>query len=473
MPFSAKKHSIQHRQLFIGDQMERGFPPKAVTVAANQGWQTTGIIVDGDVGVTIAYQAGLWQVDVDDDDDLPYDANGSGMFEAVAPAPLPYQALGALVGRIGTSGEPFLVGNGGPSVIPKGQSGPLELVINADLQDLSDNKGSVTMFVYLDNAAPDLSTPLVSEPPQRVPGVPDDKLGPLAYLIGTWTNQPLGSSGKGGRDKPFSYNVMPLPQADPSSPLGYILKNFSYYEELTFTAIHGSVLNRNGIGAQVAYTLFYEQRVYFAEGPNQDALVHAENGSLLMLGDTLQPLGPYGNAFRPGLGNQTVANSVAPTQSFNLAKQVAVPHGNSILALGSYRAGNGVPFIPPATVLPSGDIDPFAYHWNNAVTNPQPDYTLNPNKALTDALAIRAPSDYVTLTVSSANGNGAVTNIGFEQRYSNVTRYDFTCWLESFDGGTSFPQLQYSQSITLQLPIRGGTASFPHVTVNTLTKKSS
>ena len=241
--------------------MERGFPPKAITVAANQGWQPTGIMVDGDIGMTIVYQTGLWLVDADDGDDLPYDANGSQMFEAVAPAPLPYKAVGALVGRIGTSGAPFLVGNGGPCVIPKGQSGALELGINADLQDLSDNKGSVTMYAYLDNAAPDLSAPLVNEPPQPVPSVPNDKLGPLAYLIGTWTNQPLGNSGQGGRDEPFSYNVMPLPQVDPSSPPGYILKNFSYYEELTFTAIHGSVLNRNGIGAQVAYTLFYEQRV--------------------------------------------------------------------------------------------------------------------------------------------------------------------------------------------------------------------
>lgn len=453
--------------------MERGFQSKSITIAANQGWQPTGITIDGDVGVAIAYQTGLWQVDVDDDDDFPYDANGSRMLEAVWPAPIPFKAVGALVGRIGASGEPFLVGNGGPSVIPTGQSGPLEFAINADLLDLSDNKGSVTMYVYLDNAAPDFSAPLVGEPPQRIPGIPSDKLGPLAYLIGTWTNQPLGSSGKGGRDDPFSYNVMPLPQVDPSSPPGYILKNFSYYEELTFTAIHGPVLNRNGTGAQVAYTLFYEQRVYFAKVPNADALVHAENGSLLLLGDTLQPLGPYGNAFLPGLGDQTVASSVAPTQTFSLAKQVAVPHGNTILALGSYEVGSGVPIIPPAKVLPSGDIDSFPYYWDNAVTNPTLAYTANPNQALTDALSIRAPSDYVMLTVSSANGNGAVTNIGFEQRFSNVTRYDFTCWLESFDGGASFPQLQYSQTITLQLPIRGGTASFPHVTVNTLTKKSS
>ena len=451
--------------------MERRFSSKAITVDATQGWQSTGITVDVNTSVAIAYQTGKWLVDADDGDEFPYDANGSQMEDAVAPAPLPNAAVGALIGRIGASGQPFLVGD--RKTFLASQSGTLELVINADLQDLSGNTGSVTVYIYPANTTPEFSTPLISEPPQQQPDVPRDQLGPLAYLIGTWTNQTLGNSGKGGPDKPFSYNVMPLPQADPTSPLGYILKNFSYYEEMTFTAIHGSVLNRDGMGAQVAYTLFYEQRVYFAEGPNKDALVHAENGSLLLLADTLQPLGPYGNAFLWGLGNQTVEGSVAPTQAFNLAKQVSVPHGNSILALGTYHSATGAPQIPPATVLPSADIDPFPYHAKNEVMNPQPDYTLNPNKALTDALLISTPNYHVTLSVSSANGKGAVSNIGFEQQYSNVTRYDFTCWLESFDGGISFPQLQYTQTIVLQLPIRGGSVSFPHVTANTLTTKSS
>ena len=452
--------------------MQQGFPAQAITVVANQGWQSTGITIEDNVGVTIVYQTGVWTT-YSDDDENDYDANGTQAYLTPTGAPLPSASLGALVGRIGSSGQPFLIGDG-PATVPAGQEGTLELVINDDLDtaSLNNHSGHVTVYVYPSNTAPDLSTPLVSDPPQLVPGVPTAQLTPLQHLIGTWTNQPLGSSGKGGPDNPFSYNVMPLPQVDPSWLPGYFLKNFSYYEELTFTAIHGPVLNRNGIGAQVAHTLFYEQRVYFAEGQNKDALVHAENGSLLLLAGKKQPLGPYGNGFRPGLGNQTVTNSVPPTQAFNLAKQVAVPHGNSILALGSYTVGNNGPVIPPATVLPSGAVDPALYSLKDAVANPQPSYTLNPNQALIDALSIQAPSNYIALTVSSANGNGVVSNIRFEQQYSNVTRYDFTCWLESFDGGTSFPQLQYSQTITL-LPVRGGLVSFPHVTANTLTKKSS
>ncbi|MGH8778228.1 heme-binding protein [Paraburkholderia sp.] len=453
--------------------MQQGFSAQAITVAANQGWQSTGIMIQGDIGVTIAYQYGLWSEDPDVE--APFDANGGHMDTTPAAAPLPNEAWGALVGRVGSSGTPFLIGDG-PKPVPTDEDGTLELVFNGDPTsvNLANRSGSVTVFVYPSNTVPDLSTPLVIDPPQPAPAIPIAHLMPLHHLIGTWTNQSLGTSKKGGPDSPFSYNVMPLPQVDSSWPPGYILKNFSYYEELTFTAIHGPVLNRNGTGAQVSYTLFYSQRVYFAVGPNKDALVHAENGSLLLLADQKQLLGPYGNAFRQGLGNQTVENSVPPTQAFNLAKQVAVPHGNSILALGSYTIGNGAPAIPPATVLPSGAVDPFLYALQDPVANPDTTYTLNPNQALTDALKMGGtPNSYVEFTVSSANGNGVVSNIHFEQQYSNVTRYDFTGWLESFDGGTSFPQLQYSQTITLLLPVKGGLVSFPHVTVNTLTKKPS
>jgi len=461
--------------------MQQSIHPVAITVQANQAWQSTGVTLDGSVGVTIAYQKGTWTADPTTNNGVPYDAKGCPNYPIKGSEFSSYplhdgQLEGALVGRVGESGAPFLIGDG--TTIPQGQNGALWLCINDDLtgqhgHGLTDNEGAVTVYVYATNTAPDLSAPLVIDPPQTAPGIPDATLlGPLQYLLGTWTNQPLGNSGKGGPDAPFSYNVMPLPQVDPTSPHNYILKNSSYYEELTFTAIHGPVLNRGGIGAQVAYTVFYSQRVYFAEGPNKDALVHAENGSLLLLGDITQQLGPYGNGDLPGLGNQIVSGSVPPTQQFNLVKQVAVPHGNSVLALGSSSSGSGAPDIPPATVLPT-NVDTAPYYAQSKVSNPNLTYTLNPNQALVDALKVQEPDAYIKLTVSSANGSGAVTNIGFEQQHANVAGYDFTYWLESLDGGVSYTQLQYSQTITLKIPMNGYTASFPHVTVNTLTKKSS
>ncbi len=452
-----------------------------VTVEANKSWQTSGVTIPPGIEVTLVYQSGLWTADPQNNGGQPYNGNGDPSIivpENQTSYPIPGAHMGALVGRIG-GGEPFLVGDGTYAILTA-TSGELELCINDDLTGqygagLTDNSGSITVTVSVynnTNTAPDLSQSLVRDPQQTSPSVPLANLGPLKYLLGTWTNQNLPGTNQGGPDSPYGYNVMPLPQVDPSSPTGYILKNFTYYEELSFTAIHGNAPNRGGIGQQVAYTIFYEQRVYFAEGPNKDALVHAENGSLLYLLDSVQPLGPYGNGDQPGLNNREVTNSVAPTQSFNLVKQVSVPHGNSILALGNYSEaskGTGVPPIAEASALPSG-INTEQYVVEDPVTNPQPKYTANPNQVLVDALKARPCMHFITLTVNSKNGSGGVTNIGFEQQHANVSQYEFTYWLEAFEQADNYTQLQYSQTITLQIPIDGKTVTFPHVTANTLTK---
>ena len=85
---------------------------------------------------------------------------------------------------------------------------------------------------------------------------------------------------------------MPLPQSD--APNGYILKNFPYFEEITFATIAGTAPNRGGDFLQNAYTLFYEQRVFFAKEeapkgaePVLDKLIHAENGSCASQGQRL------------------------------------------------------------------------------------------------------------------------------------------------------------------------------------------
>jgi hypothetical protein len=451
----------------------------AVSVSATQAWQSTGIAVTSPV--VIAYQDGLWSADPATNGGSPYDANGCpGIIVPVGQTcyPITGVAMGALVGRLGSSGTPFLVGDG-PYTVNSDLGGVLELCINDDLdacygRGLADNSGAVNVFIYPANTLPDLSVPLATDPAQTSPPALSTQLGPLQHLIGTWTNKPLTPGGAGGQDNPYSYNVMPLPQTDPSSPYGYILKNFTYYEELTFTAIHGPVLNRGGDVAQVTYTLFYEQRVYFAEGPAANSLVHAENGSLLFLAaNQPQILGPYGNGDRPGIGNRTIPLGPTPPASpFNVVKQVAVPHGNSVLSLGSSINGMGAPLIAPVTVLPMG-VDTAPYGMLDPVMNPQPAYTLDPASVLNNALTVLTPTNFIEIALSSANGAGVVSNIGFEQKHASVIKYDFKYWLESFDGGTSYPQLQYLQSIDLAIPIKGTTVAFPHVTVNTLTKTPS
>jgi hypothetical protein len=443
---------------------------QSVVVHANQSWLDTGITVSPSSSLTISFQTGAWTADPSTNNQQLYGPAGDAaiIIPASEPGyPLVGAAMGALVGRI-NDGPVFLIG-AGPTVLPSGQSGNLSLCINDDINHLygaglADNLGQITVFVYNTNTLPMLTYPVINEPAQVSPAAAGSALGPLQHLIGTWTNQLKDTDGL-----PYSYNVMPLPQVDPSSPTGYILKNFAYYEELTFSAIHGSAPNRGGLGTQNCNVLFYEQRVYFAEGPNKNALVHAENGSLLFINDQLQALGPYGNGDQPGLGNQTVANSVAPTQQFNLIKQISVPHGNSILAAGTFQAQTGAPQIPVVSSLPSG-VPTTQYAQIDPIANPNPGYTLNPNQALADALLAAPVTQFIALNVSSGNGGGGVTNIGFEQQHANVDQYSCTYWIEALNNATEFTQLQYSQTIMMRLPIAGDIISFPHITTNTLTK---
>jgi hypothetical protein len=334
-------------------------------------------------------------------------------------------------------------------------------------------------MIMAEIAPPDLTLPLINEPAQAYPPAPTTTLGPLQHLIGTWTNQCIHGGVQGGPHNPFSYNLMVLPQTDADSPFGYVLKNFSYYEEITFSAIHGTAPNRGGLGTQVANTLFYEQRIYLAEGPAQDSLIHAENGSWLFLSDAKQLLGPYGDGYGPSVGTMTIPNSAPPSQPFNLVKQMSVPHGNSILASGTFQQQIGSPIISaPPKVLPDG-ISTDAYY-TQGVGNTSVRYTLNPNGPLMAALEVRAATQFIQFDVSSKNSGQPVTNIGFEQQHSEVTDYAATYWLEAFDGSQDFTQLQYSQTITLLIPVTpfgvfGGVShiSFPHITTNTLTKKGS
>lgn len=335
---------------------------------------------------------------------------------------------------------------------------------------------------------PDLSLPLINEPAQASPGV--QPVGPLSHLIGTWTNRDLGSSGTGGPASPFSYNLMVLPQspsADPTSPYGYILKSMAYYEEITFSQIHGAAANRGGAGTQVSNALLYEQRVYIADGPAKDDLVHFENGIWGYLEPMAQALGPYGDGNGPFIGSETFGD-VPPALTYNIFKQISVPHGNSVLACGAVALdanGNptpvqGAPTIaPPPQVLPvtTPQIDTSIYAPPASVQNILPAYALNPNQALTDALAAQTVTQFIELTVDSTVGGGMVGNIDYEQERADVTQYQATYWIEDTGDGT-FSQLQYSQTIMLRIPIvLPGSSTptdvfFPHITTNTLTKVS-
>ena len=336
-------------------------------------------------------------------------------------------------------------------------------------------------------------------------------------LVGNWKNEAFGTDehGKsvGGDDNPLSYNIMPLPAApnSPSDPNqdGYILKNFTYTERLKFNdnnvdrtlAIAAEAPNRGGLVSQNARALFYEQQVKFAEGPEAGKVVHVENGAWLWLPRFVQQPGPYA----PNIDIEPVTDALEQPVDIMIAKQISIPHGNSILALGSFDTvssphGKGVcqrnpiiqgsPVIPdgptpypmPATADINGTPPPSLISNLNAeqrytqeqsdpsdFQNPHPDLTQCPNKPLQQAVTIIEPDCYMHWHVTTEplpNGRGHVTNIPFEQRVSDVINYWADYWL-LFKGKHKY--LAYTQTIPMVLTIRDARYVFPHITCNTVT----
>ena len=122
------------------------------TVQSKLAWQDTGINIASGTTVTITYKSGAWTSNPNDSGGELFNAAGNPNYIATQPGyTLDGAAEGALIGRIGASGQPFLVGNG-PTVTPANQSGNLELCINDDLNGLygaglTDNIGTVTVKI--------------------------------------------------------------------------------------------------------------------------------------------------------------------------------------------------------------------------------------------------------------------------------------------------------------------------------------
>jgi hypothetical protein len=328
-------------------------------------------------------------------------------------------------------------------------------------------------------------------------------------LVGNWRNLDFGTDGSGamvgGNENPLSYNIMPLPQR--SDPDGYILKNFKYHEILHFNddqvnttvAIAAQAQNRGGQVSQNARALFYEQQVQFAEGPGINTVVHVENGAWIWLPRFVQQAGPYTDVAQAN----PVPDSLQQPSDTLIAKQISVPHGNSILALGTFDTVRdasgpnpricGSPFIPdgaspypqpgnPPGIPEGSPIPPTLRSDLNAderyttlrdssddYENPHPDLTQAPNLPLQQAVAIIQPEAYMhwyVTTEALPSGQGSVTNIPFEQRVANVTGYSAEYWL-LFKGANKY--LAYTQTIFMVLTILDQKYVFPHVTCNTLT----
>lgn len=334
--------------------------------------------------------------------------------------------------------------------------------LNSDISQLSDTVNNLEQTLkdqiqYANKRTcpvpfPDITTPILRAGGGDTNPEILQKLGPLAILIGTWASSPT-----------TGFCVMPLPEA--TAPNEFILKNFYYYEEITFSAIEGKVANRGGTFEQDCYTLFYEQRVFFSDQPQKNQLVHAENGSWLHLVTAEQLQGPVGGC---PISIPPAPNPIPPQNpERTIAKQVSIPHGNSMLALGNVIWSEGAPDIPEVSTLPIGAPPSYsAPYGSNTPSNPN----INPNIVLTEALKNSAPvAQTFTFFVDSDN-DGGIANIPFIKSHADVTQFTNNMWLEQLVTGEW--QMQYSQNVSLKFPStqkgKHSNIVFPHILANTL-----
>jgi hypothetical protein len=305
-------------------------------------------------------------------------------------------------------------------------------------------------------------------------------------LIGTWTNQDLPGTDKGDKSNPYSYNVMVLPQESPQqgADLGYILKNFTYYEKIVFkgpdaVAAPAAAPNRGSAYQQTPYALFYDQQIRLAEGPNAGGVIHEENGAWLHLQTEKQQVGPY--LYPPNDPVYEPGQPKPQPPGRTMCKQISVPHGVSVVALGSFSACSGEPKIADApSVLPtpeSIDTTPYRDELDTPgnYQNPQPQLTNQITAPLQSAIeelaaAGRPVTNYIYCRVDSGELGGSVANIPFEQRKAALAGYSAEYWLLSYDGGTNYDLLAYTQRMLLDIPIGGTRYTFPHPTANVLSR---
>ncbi len=297
----------------------------------------------------------------------------------------------------------------------------------------------------------------------------DDALGALALLPGTWKNVP-NLPGRG-------WNMIALPfVSNPPSPLNYRLLLNQYNEELTFSLVDKAVPNR-GIST-VGQTLVNSDQFI--------AALHYQQSITQIAAEDSPVSGLAGNPglpihLEPGLWlhmlNQTEDGN-------DLARLATIPHGDSVLALGSSAQVMGPPTIPVISGLPLG-VSPdlngrYLAPYNHFHTNPFRnlfDPTI-PNALLTAANQGVNIVKTTVLTVDTTIPSGSITNIPFVIKQANAASMKSTFWIQELaekdKHGKPKLRLQYSQVVMLDFfPRRDGMPgriAWPHISINTMEK---
>ncbi len=238
-------------------------------------------------------------------------------------------------------------------------------------------------------------------------------------------------------------------------------------ENLQFTQIGGNVPNRGSFNLDHTagqkdiniFGLSYLQRV--SDATTSSAL-HIE----------------------PGLWLHVEASDIPPLPR-TVVRQGSIPHGTSILAQGAafdslpgpptIIAANIIPFLDNGTRLSSPHTDRYVPPQVILPPGAKASYVLNPNEALTDAIARQTIVNTEILDISTVESGvpkfqgGDVLNIPFVANNAKVTQFSSIFWIETVKqaDNTTFLQLQYTQTIILNFD----NVNWPHISVATLVKQ--
>ena len=315
-----------------------------------------------------------------------------------------------------------------------------------------------------------------------------ENLGPLGALCGTWKNVIGTDKDLEGR----GWNMIALPFAG-NSGLNYRLLLNQYNETLEFKLVDDDIPNR-GIDIhrpadtdQFVVALDYEQTIH--------QIASADSPGSGIPFDPAHPVIHH----EPGLWLHMKNEQ---TDGIDIARLAAIPHGNSVLALGrsQQQAGESLnkPQIPKWSGLPIGvtsDITdtvieegaeeailghpylaPYK-HFNKkpfkGLFNP-----VRPTELLERAHAnIGSISKITALEVDTQLETGGIDNIPFIVKQANATSMKSIFWVFEFENDSDSGKqtwMQYAQLVMLDFFPRMdgecGCIKWPHVSINTMKK---
>ncbi len=326
-----------------------------------------------------------------------------------------------------------------------------------------------------------------------------DDLGPLSLLPGKW--QGVGTG----------WNMIALPFDGGAFDFRLLMNQ--YDETLEFTFVDDNVPNR-GLPDVI-------QDCHYQQGNKKEfdqfaVTLDYQQAIQQQIAEDFPVSGLAGNAglaihHEPGLwlymkNLQTIGKDFSATEGIidaklDVARLASIPHGNSVLALGTASRQKGMPDIGPISGLPIGrfedlstpgyDVndDPYLEPYKHFIDNPfMGNVTaagfpgFNPrdmNEILRFANKNVDIHQTTTLTVDSTRQDAGIANIPFVTKQAEPTSMKSTFWIQELKekdkNGHRKLRMQYSQVVMLDffrprgdgLPSR---AQWPHISINTLEK---